>query len=81
MWAVGVILYFALKGVPAFQAASQDELFRRIEHGEYDNCEGGDWGAVSDAAKSLIRGLLELTYRKRLSAKRVLAHAFIADPV
>ena len=86
MWAVGVILYFSLKGEPPFTAVHPgagavdiDATFENIKACSYDGCDGEDWSAVSDPAKDLIRRLLAAEDSGRLDANAALAHPWIAD--
>lgn len=78
MWAVGVILYFSLCGQPPF-IGHQDLMLEYIRTGCYDHCEGPEWEAVSDEAKDLIRRLLVMDPRARLTAAAALEHPWIRD--
>ena len=82
MWAVGVILFFSLKGQPPFVAGevgAELTLREKITRCVYDQCDGDDWADVSAEAKDLIRRLLVVDHRTRLSAQAALAHPWIAD--
>jgi len=71
MWALGCVLFVLLSGdAPFFGADCQSKIIQ----GSF-SMEG--WDAVSDSAKDLIRGLLEVDPSKRLSAAEVLQHAWL----
>lgn len=76
MWSVGVILYILLGGYPPFIESTQRDLFRKIRKGEYEFHEEY-WGTVSQEAKDLIRSLLCVNYKTRLSAKQALKNPWI----
>jgi len=78
MWAVGVILFFSLRGEPPF-AGTADVLTERITSCTYDRCEGAAWADVSAEAKDLIRQLLVADERERLTAQQVLAHPWARE--
>jgi serine/threonine protein kinase len=73
MWSAGVILYILLCGFPPFYGDNDDELFERIATCNYKFISPY-WDRVSEDAKNLIRGLLELNPKKRLTAAQALAH-------
>merc|ERR1711871_181688 len=69
MWAMGVIFYIMMSGlVPFPDDDDQDDLVKR---GEYD-FEDENWEDVSEGAKDLVRGLLTVDPKKRLTAKEVI---------
>jgi serine/threonine protein kinase len=51
-------------------------LFRKIVKGEYE-FHAEYWGAVSEDAKDLIRGLLTLDMTQRLTVDQALAHPWV----
>ena len=77
MWAVGVILYFCLQGLPPFAARDQATILQRIRRCDWDRCAGPMWNGVSEDAKELICGLLEPEYQLRLSSRDILSHPLI----
>lgn len=77
MWSLGVILYILLCGFPPFYHESTQQLYKQIKKGEYDFPDPY-WTDISDSAKSLVRGLLTVDPRKRLTGKQVLEHPWIA---
>ena len=79
-----MILYILLSGVPPFWGQTEKATFdaiKRYKKGvEPLDFDSAPWPSVSDEAKELIRGMLELAPKKRLTAKQVLTHPWIADP-
>ncbi|KAK9871830.1 hypothetical protein WA026_014286 [Henosepilachna vigintioctopunctata] len=91
LWSLGVITYILLCGYPPFSGkcgkdcgwergencnACQELLFHSIQEGRYD-FPGRDWDGISEEAKDLIRSLLVKSAGKRISAERVLEHAWL----
>jgi calcium/calmodulin-dependent protein kinase I len=76
LWAFGVILYILLGGYPPFHDDNQRVLFRKIIKGEF-HFHVEYWSTVSEEAKDLIRGLLTLDMKKRLTVDQALAHPWV----
>lgn len=76
MWSVGVILYILLGGYPPFIESTQRELFRKIKRGDYEFHEEY-WGTVSKEARNLIKSLLTVDPKKRLTAPQALQNSWI----
>lgn len=77
MWSVGVILYILLCGYPPFYAENNEDLYTIIKNGDYDFPDPY-WTEISSAAKDLIRKLLQVNPKKRLTAVQVLEHPWIS---
>jgi CRP-like cAMP-binding protein len=75
-WSAGVILFILLSGVVPFEAADEQTLFVKIATGAY-SVNGPEWAQVSADAKALVRGLICVAPRKRLSAAAALGHAWM----
>ena len=76
MWSLGVITYILLCGYPPFHDDNQAMLFRLIRAGKYE-FDSPYWDEVSEEAKDLIRGLLNVDASARLTAAQVLSHKWI----
>jgi len=77
MWSVGVITYILLCGYPPFYDEDQASLFETIIRGKFE-FHAEYWGGISESAKDLIRKLLTVDPKKRLTAKEALQHPWIA---
>jgi calcium/calmodulin-dependent protein kinase I len=77
MWSIGVITYILLGGYPPFQESNTNRLFKKIVNGRYEFPEQY-WGGVSDSAKDLIRGLLQVDPKTRFSVDDVLNHPWVS---
>ncbi|CAL8296601.1 unnamed protein product [Lota lota] len=78
VWALGVILYILLCGFPPFrsQDRDQEELFQLIREGKV-HFLATYWDPVSEGAKDLVRGLLQVNPIERLSASQSLQHPWV----
>jgi len=71
LWSTGVILYILLCGFPPFYEEELPALFDSILHARYD-FPSPWWDSVSDGAKQLVKKLLELDPKKRLTAEQTM---------
>ena len=79
-WALGVILYELLYGLPTFYDKNVKKMYTKILH---DPIKFANNVTVSDNAKDFIRKLLERNYRNRLGSSAtgpadVLGHPFFS---
>ena len=77
-WSLGVILYVMLCGFPPFYADDNNTLFNLIKGSSYD-FPSPYWDSVSDKAKDLIRKLLIVDPKKRLSCEEILKHPWLTQ--
>jgi len=73
LWSCGVIMYILLTGRPPFNGSSEEEIMKKIKDGVYD-LKKYPWGVISEEAKDLLKGLLQVNTKKRLTAKAALEH-------
>ncbi|XP_026187732.1 serine/threonine-protein kinase DCLK1b isoform X2 [Mastacembelus armatus] len=80
IWAAGVITYILLCGFPPFRGSSEDQeaLFEQILRAELE-FPAPYWDNVSDTAKVLITGMLQLKVDQRYTAIQVLDHPWVND--
>jgi len=79
-WAIGVITYILLCGFPPFRSTKRDqnELFDIIVRGEFEFLTPY-WDNISESAMDLIRKLLVVNPKKRLTAEKILKHPWIVS--
>ncbi|KAL3519470.1 hypothetical protein ACH5RR_017619 [Cinchona calisaya] len=76
IWSAGVILYILLSGVPPFWAETEKGIFDAILQGELD-FESPPWPFISSSAKDLVRKMLTMDPKKRITSAQVLEHPWI----
>lgn len=79
MWSMGCVMYEMLIGKPAFPHVRNDrELYSRIQRAQYDtSCR--EYAALSETAKSLLKGMLQVDPTKRFSATEAIRHPWIVE--
>ncbi|KAG5186252.1 putative calcium/calmodulin-dependent protein kinase [Tribonema minus] len=77
MWSLGCIIYILLGGYLPFVDDNQTRLFRKIRNGAY-SFHPEYWSDISDEAKDLIRGCLNVDAEKRLTAAQAMEHPWLA---
>eukprot|EP00922_Rhytidocystis_sp_ex-Travisia-forbesii_P018963 GHVS01028161.1.p1 GENE.GHVS01028161.1~~GHVS01028161.1.p1 ORF type:complete len:704 (+),score=129.27 GHVS01028161.1:94-2205(+) len=78
VWSCGVILYVLLCGYPPFNGATDPEIMDKVRLGEFRFLDA-DWKEVSEDAKSLIREMLTIDTKKRITSAAALRHKWIVD--
>ncbi|GMI72273.1 calcium-dependent protein kinase 21 [Hibiscus trionum] len=78
IWSAGVILYILLSGVPPFWAETDKGIFEAILGGELD-FESDPWPSISESAKDLVRKMLTMDPKKRLTAAQALEHPWLRE--
>mmetsp|Transcript_15473 Transcript_15473/g.39776 ORF Transcript_15473/g.39776 Transcript_15473/m.39776 type:complete len:306 (-) Transcript_15473:175-1092(-) len=74
IWAAGVLCYALLSGRYPFFGRSLEDLYDEIVHAEPDFDNPHIWGSLSQAAKSVVKGMLTRDALKRPSAKQLLSY-------
>ncbi|XP_023012600.1 phosphorylase kinase gamma isoform X2 [Leptinotarsa decemlineata] len=75
IWACGVIMYTLLVGCPPFWNRKQMVMLRNIMEGKY-SFSSPEWADISESPKDLIRKMLVVDPKKRISLEKALAHPF-----
>ncbi|XP_076181264.1 phosphorylase kinase gamma isoform X2 [Ptiloglossa arizonensis] len=75
IWACGVIMFTLLVGCPPFWHRKQMVMLRNIMEGKY-SFTSPEWADITEAPKDLIRKLLVVEPKKRISIKEALEHSF-----
>lgn len=74
VWSSGVVLYAMLSGMVPFKATDMNELHNIITKGEYQELE-----FTSKEVNNLLRGILEVDPKKRLTSEEILNHPWMYD--
>lgn len=82
IWSLGVIMYILLCGFPPFYSnngmAISPGMKKRIRTGQYD-FPNPEWKNVTQSAKDLIKGMLNVDPSKRLTIEEVMRNKWIAQ--
>ncbi|KAJ1274051.1 hypothetical protein BS78_05G033400 [Paspalum vaginatum] len=78
IWSVGVMLYIFLAGVPPFWAENENGIFTAILRGQLD-LASEPWPHISSGAKDLVKKMLNINPKERLTAFQVLNHPWIKE--
>jgi len=78
IWSAGVILYILLCGFPPFYEEELPALFDQILKGRYD-FPSPWWDNISTKAKALVREMLTVDPKKRISASQVSQHVWMQE--
>lgn len=76
LWSVGVITYTLLCGYPPFYGKTDHEVLAKVRSGNY-SFAGKEWVNISEEAKALVRGLIRMAPKERLTAEQALNHDWI----
>jgi calcium-dependent protein kinase len=73
VWSTGVLLYLLLSGLLPFGGESRTIIFDKISEGRY-TFEKKEFKNISEEAKDLIRLMLVVQPKKRVTAAQALKH-------
>lgn len=73
IWALGVLLYVMLTGTFPFRGTSEQDLYQRIQRGNYKY----QHESLCKGAEQLIRGCLEVDPRRRLQAVHLIKDSYV----
>jgi len=76
IWSTGVILYILLCGMPPFWHYSEKGIMEAVLKGEVD-LMSDPWPQISDSAKDLVKRMLTMDPKRRITAKEILEHEWI----
>jgi len=76
MWSLGVSLYHMLTSQLPFLEKDRNILFKKIEQGCY-SFPSELWIGISEEAKDLVRRLLDINPKSRITAEQALCHPWI----
>ena len=76
LWSLGVIMYILLSGFPPFDGKTDLEIMAKVKLGKFD-FEKKQFDLISQEAKDLIKDLLKLDPKTRLTAEAALQHPWM----
>merc|ERR1712063_102391 len=80
VWGVGVITYILLCGFVPFYGEDEDEVYDRIEDGDY-SFPSPYWDKISSEAKDFVSGCFHLDRNQRLTIQGALNHPWMLTAV
>ena len=76
IWSCGVILYILLCGYPPFNGDNDEQIFECIKIGKF-SFPSPEWDNVSESAKALIKKMLTINPKKRITPQEAIKHEWI----
>ena len=78
VWSCGVIMYILLSARPPFGGQDDNDIMERVATGVYD-LESAPFDKLSQSALDLIRKLLTMDVKSRISAEQALNHPWFKE--
>jgi calcium/calmodulin-dependent protein kinase I len=78
LWSIGVVTYLLLCGFPPFYGESLPEVFEQIMNADYE-FPSPYWDDISEGAKDVVKKLLVVDPKKRMTADECLAHNWVKE--
>ena len=78
VWSCGVIMYILLSARPPFGGQDDNDIMERVATGVYD-LESAPFDKLSSSALDLIRKLLTMDVKSRISAEQALNHPWFKE--
>ena len=78
VWSCGVIMYILLSGRPPFGGNCDEDIMERVYTGVYD-LDSPPFDKISASALDLIRSLLNMNVKERISAEKALKHPWFKE--
>jgi serine/threonine protein kinase len=76
LWSVGVVTFMLLSSEQPFQGIKRREVVDKVMRGDY-TLDSDVWNVISDEAKDMVKGLLEVDPEVRLNAASALLHKWL----
>jgi len=78
LWSLGVILFVLLSGYLPFYADQKKQTYKLIVTGDYGGFDDPVWDGISRDAKDLVKKLLDINPKARITLDEVMKHPWIA---
>ncbi|KAM3132738.1 hypothetical protein pb186bvf_015166 [Paramecium bursaria] len=78
VWSCGVIMYILLCGYPPFAGRTDQDTLKKVKEGKL-LFDVNDWSLISNQAQDLVKKMLTLDPKQRLSAKQALTHQWVLN--
>jgi serine/threonine protein kinase len=79
VWAIGVLTYTLLSGVPPFIDDTHQQIQKRVMSGKLEFTPDYLWEDVSASAKDIIKRMLSVDPADRMTAEQLLKHPWLSS--